>query len=240
MKRSLLFHQSCQRLDPQITPETTFMMWLHRKVQQGEASKASAHQYCTYRMMALIDPLKAFTRSLTEGMDQKQRDHGETVPVERGWEIVSRTPPSPYQTVLAFQWATACRFVDMERLKVGDISWTPSVTMIIFTGGKTDRRSIPFSCPQTEDFFNIFGAIDRGPVFQGLSRSGYNTFLDRTLQVSSHDIRHLTLSHVARRCGHAAATAVARHRDPRNTSFYIPTSTWSEALDSKEGLQQLM
>eukprot|EP01059_Diplonema_ambulator_P017803 TRINITY_DN298_c1_g1_i5.p4 TRINITY_DN298_c1_g1~~TRINITY_DN298_c1_g1_i5.p4 ORF type:complete len:182 (+),score=22.76 TRINITY_DN298_c1_g1_i5:1458-2003(+) len=177
-----------------------YLMWLQRKVERGEASRASAHQYLIFRAMSSIDIERAFRRSLAEGTGPTKQRNLDVGPqaVER---ILQQRPATMYHVALAFQWATAARFVDLMCLGKNDVRDMGDNTLVIFRGGKTDRRSVgqPLLVPSAGRFISFFkthrhllpsSSRTEGGVFLGLTRQAYNAFLRKHMSKTTHDNRH--------------------------------------------------
>ncbi|KAJ9468646.1 hypothetical protein DIPPA_19293 [Diplonema papillatum] len=253
VSRAQRYAEEARRFRPTLSDEEAFLMWVNRKVTAGEIKAESALQYVTYFRMSRVNWMSAYRRSVRLTMDQfedrRTRDAGRTPSKEEVLQVVSRGP-GLHTMALRFQWSTACRFVDLQRVRL-DHMWSvdKQQVMILFVGGKTDptSRGQGLLLPRSGAFLTPFWewiTIQRpasGPkafVFPNLSRQAYNSFLQEELGVPSHRIRHAALTWVAFVEGEQAAMCVGRHLNPRTTRLYTPHHLWQPTVPGTAALQK--
>ncbi|KAJ9466957.1 hypothetical protein DIPPA_06192 [Diplonema papillatum] len=254
MSRAQRYAEQARCFDPTLSDEAAFLMWVNRKLASGQIKADSALQYMTYFRMSRIDWLGAYRRSvmleMTQFEDRRSRDAGRTPTKEEILRVVSRES-GVLSMALRLQWSTACRFVDLQRLKL-DHMWSVGANqvMILFVGGKTDPTSrgqgllIPRSGPFLTNFWQWIALQTQGLgtkewVFPGLSRQAYNNFLQERLGVPSHRVRHAALTRVAQVEGERSAMNVGRHLNPRTTRRYTPHHLWLPVQETISGTAAL-
>ncbi|KAJ9441803.1 hypothetical protein DIPPA_03878 [Diplonema papillatum] len=254
VSRAHRYAVEARRFYPALSDEEAFLMWVNRKMMAGELTAESALQYATYFRMSRVDWMGAYRRSVKLTMEQfegrRTRDAGRT-PTKAAIQLVVSRGSSLHAMALRFQWSTACRFVDLQRIRL-DHMWSVDTgqVMILFVGGKTDPtsrgqglllpRSGPFLTPFWEWITIHRPALGtKAPLFPNLSRQAYNSFLQEELGVSSHRIRHAALSWVALLEGEQTAMNVGRHLNPRTTRLYTPHHLWQPVLLSAPGTAAL-
>eukprot|EP01064_Diplonema_japonicum_P016425 TRINITY_DN2443_c0_g1_i2.p2 TRINITY_DN2443_c0_g1~~TRINITY_DN2443_c0_g1_i2.p2 ORF type:complete len:238 (+),score=6.26 TRINITY_DN2443_c0_g1_i2:929-1642(+) len=214
----------------------------------GQISASSALQYMTYWRMGQVGPTAAYRRSLQgrlEVFNHRLESQRILVSREQVLSVIS-SPQDMLTAALSLQWSTAGRFVDVERLLIGHVFPRPGETLIMLVGGKTDRQGKGQGVVVPSDG-NLFGPAKRWiegrkrsatpdrRVFPTISRVAYNRFLMKSLNVTAHDIRHVALTHVARRLGEGAAQSMARHAEASTTRLYIPPETWQASAETRAG-----
>eukprot|EP01061_Rhynchopus_euleeides_P029987 TRINITY_DN4969_c0_g1_i6.p2 TRINITY_DN4969_c0_g1~~TRINITY_DN4969_c0_g1_i6.p2 ORF type:complete len:306 (+),score=51.83 TRINITY_DN4969_c0_g1_i6:1206-2123(+) len=250
--RATDFIEQCRHHLPDLPADAGFRMFLLSLQEAGRIKPASANQYMTYWNMAAVPAEKAFRRALQSNYREHDRmaaAQPRVVSLESIVSLLTQTPTA-CTAALSLQFATACRFVDLQNLQMAHLSmeqrdngWEMAVT---FVGGKTDAthkgQCVLVNCRGTlmQHFLQwLQGVPTPGPVFPQLPRSRYNVFLQTKLGITSHRIRHSALQHVARQTSAADAQAIARHRSMQSTDLYLPPELRASAQATRNATKAL-
>ncbi|KAJ9437793.1 hypothetical protein DIPPA_25227 [Diplonema papillatum] len=209
-------------------------------------------QYLTYKAMAEIESTAAFKKSLTDNVDQGERQiaiHDNLPGSTAIWAVVRGQNSQVHSAALALQWCTAARFIDLHRIKVRHLIQKPECTLIVYIGGKTDRRGTGqgLMVPNNSRFLRTvveWGAqkalSQDDSLLPGLNRAAYNAFLMKHLRMTSHKVRHAALTEVASKFGEEAAVLAGRHKNRESTRRYIPMETWAPVAGTRSALSALL
>ncbi|KAJ9437267.1 Pol polyprotein, partial [Diplonema papillatum] len=133
VSRAHKYALEARRFHPTLTDEEAFLMWVNRKVARGDIKADSALQYVTYYRMSRVNWMSAYRRSVRLSMDKfedrRTRDAGRTPTKEEIQQVVSRRA-NLHTMALRFQWSTACRFIDLQRIRL-DHMWTVDAQQVM-------------------------------------------------------------------------------------------------------------
>ncbi|KAJ9439769.1 hypothetical protein DIPPA_24678 [Diplonema papillatum] len=246
MRRSEAFEKLLRRVDPHITREEAFHLWVQRLLDLGQIQPASARQYLTYFSQSLKTPQAALRRALTGRLELFKKHEAKMSRVPEVSAIREAIPRgSVIQSVaLALQLASGARWVDLERLQHFHVQLQRrdlrhDQFMVTWVKGKTDlagmgqSQILPKSGPLSARFLKWFLAQPSIPptrlVFQALDKQNYNQYLKEKLGVTTKYIRIASLNAVAGLEGEAAAKALGRHVEVLSTRHYTDRGTWGPA-----------
>eukprot|EP01059_Diplonema_ambulator_P032895 TRINITY_DN6663_c0_g1_i10.p2 TRINITY_DN6663_c0_g1~~TRINITY_DN6663_c0_g1_i10.p2 ORF type:complete len:265 (+),score=51.02 TRINITY_DN6663_c0_g1_i10:797-1591(+) len=241
VRRAEDFRRTLQSIDPSLSHEESFLVWIQRLLEQERVAPVSARQYMTYYKMSLITPEKAYRRFLTRATDSyaKHEEKLERAPKIEDVKRAIRKAAPRVAAALSLQLATACRWVDLHLLRRQHVVERPDFLEITFVGGKTDlgnagqTLTIPATGELTRCFTVWLQTIRQGAVFAGLQYQVYNAFLAKELGTTSRFVRIAALNAVALNHGETAAQAMGRHKCVESTREYTERRTWGNTLQTQ-------
>ncbi|KAJ9465396.1 hypothetical protein DIPPA_00032 [Diplonema papillatum] len=243
MRRSEAFELQLRAIEPHITREEAFHLWVQRLVDLGQIQAASARQYLTYYRQSLKTPQSALRRALTNRLElfRKHEAKMRRVPTLRSIKESIPKGSLVQSAALALQLATGARWVDLERLEHFHVQLQrrdlrSDQFMVTWVKGKTDlaglgqSQVLPVNGSLSARFLKWFRSQPSSSpshrVFQTLNKEAYNAYLTEQLGVTSKFIRIAALNRVARTSGEESARALGRHVEVLSTRHYTDRGTW--------------
>eukprot|EP01064_Diplonema_japonicum_P019846 TRINITY_DN2872_c0_g1_i4.p3 TRINITY_DN2872_c0_g1~~TRINITY_DN2872_c0_g1_i4.p3 ORF type:complete len:141 (+),score=14.38 TRINITY_DN2872_c0_g1_i4:866-1288(+) len=117
MRRSEAFREQLQRIQPHLTKEMCFAMWVQRLRDEKRLSPSSALQYMTYFSQAERSPFQLLRRSLSRKLSDKMARVPTMSAVK---EVIPKR--GILAGALSLQLASVCRWVDLKNLLVKHVS----------------------------------------------------------------------------------------------------------------------
>eukprot|EP01064_Diplonema_japonicum_P019849 TRINITY_DN2872_c0_g1_i8.p2 TRINITY_DN2872_c0_g1~~TRINITY_DN2872_c0_g1_i8.p2 ORF type:complete len:167 (+),score=18.29 TRINITY_DN2872_c0_g1_i8:544-1044(+) len=149
MRRSEAFREQLQRIQPHLTKEMCFAMWVQRLRDEKRLSPSSALQYMTYFSQAERSPFQLLRRSLSRKLSDHSAHEDKMARVPTMSAVKEVIPKRGILAgALSLQLASVCRWVDLKNLLVKHVEQghhdTPKGSvMLTFVGGKTDLSRRP-------------------------------------------------------------------------------------------------